>query len=112
VVVSRTSHPETARLPDGVEMLAGDLADVADVEAAVRGVDRVFLLTGGPDIALHDANVAFAAADAGATHVVKLSSGRTGDDTATDPIPSRRRLGEQAVRDSGVPWTIPGRSDS
>jgi uncharacterized protein YbjT (DUF2867 family) len=40
--------------------------------------------------------------------VVKLSSGRTGDAAATDPIPSRHRLGEEAVRESGVPWTILG----
>lgn len=39
-------------------------------------------------------------------HIVKLSSGRAGDDAATDPIPMWHRAGEAAIREGGVPWTM------
>ncbi|GAA5094959.1 NAD(P)H-binding protein [Nocardia iowensis] len=103
-----TRRPAAAKLPDVVDVVAGDLSKPADIAAALRGVDRVFLLSTGPDIPTHDANLIREAARAGVAHVVKLSSGRTGDDTATDPIPSWHRLGEQALRDSGIGWTILG----
>ncbi|MEU6558205.1 NAD(P)H-binding protein [Nocardia nova] len=95
-------------LPDSVEVAVGDLGTSSHIAAAMRGIDRVFLLSTGPDIPVHDANVLREAVRAGVSHVVKLSSGRTGDDTATDPIPSWHRLGEQALRDSGIAWTILG----
>ncbi|MEV5838429.1 SDR family oxidoreductase [Nocardia sp. NPDC052112] len=101
-----TRRPELAELPDDIEMVRADLGDPDSLTAAMRGVDRVFLLSSGPEIPTHDANLAQAAARAGVEHIVKLSSGRTGDDTATDPIPTWHRAGEQAVRDSGVPWTM------
>ncbi|WP_433682613.1 SDR family oxidoreductase [Nocardia sp. CA-119907] len=105
-VRATTRRPETAGLPDGVEVVRADLGDPDALVDAMRGVDRVFLLSSGPEIPTHDANLALAAARAGVGHLVKLSSGRTGDDTATDPIPTWHRAGERAVRDSGVAWTM------
>ncbi|WP_040823430.1 NAD(P)H-binding protein [Nocardia jiangxiensis] len=101
-----TRRPETAALPEGVDVVRGDPADPNSVDGVMAGVDRVFLLTTGPDLAAHDATLARAAADAGVSHVVKLSSGRTGDPAADDPIPTWHRAGEQAVRASGVAWTM------
>ncbi|MFI9379609.1 NAD(P)H-binding protein [Kutzneria sp. NPDC052558] len=107
IPVRATSRdPARARLPDGVEVVAADLGDASAVAAAVSGVDGVFLLTGGSEIPLHDKTVATAAASAGVQRIVKLSSGRAGDDTATDPIPQWHRAGERAVRESGVPWIM------
>jgi uncharacterized protein YbjT (DUF2867 family) len=103
-----TRRPTAAGLPDAVHVVTGDLGDRADIARALRGVDRVFLLSTGPDIPAHDTNLIQEAARAAVAHIVKLSSGRTGDDTATDPIPSWHRRGEQALRDSGIAWTILG----
>ncbi|TCO65745.1 SDR family oxidoreductase [Actinocrispum wychmicini] len=36
--------PATARLPDGVDVVAGDLTDVDSVRAAATGADKVFLV--------------------------------------------------------------------
>lgn len=108
VPVRALSRRAVANLPDAVDVVPGDLNDRSSIAAALRGVDRVFLLSTGPDIPVHDANVVLEATRAGVSHVVKLSSGRTGDDTATDPIPSWHRHGEQALRDSGLAWTILG----
>ncbi|MET9026308.1 NAD(P)H-binding protein [Nocardia sp. NPDC004168] len=107
-VRAMTRRPAAAGLPAAVDVVAGDLGDRGSIAAALRGVDRVFLLSTGPDIPTHDANLIREATRADVAHVVKLSSGRTGDDTATDPIPSWHRRGEQALRDSGIPWTILG----
>ncbi|APA96267.1 SDR family oxidoreductase [Nocardia seriolae] len=101
-----TRHPETADLPAGVEVVRAHLGDPASLPAALAGVRRVFLATAGPEIATHDANLATAAVAAGVEHIVKLSSGRAGDDAATDPIPAWHRAGEVAVRASGLDWTM------
>lgn len=105
-VRAMTRRPDTADLPAGVEIVGADLGDPATLPAALRGVDRVFLLTGGSEGPQHDANLAHAAALAGVTHIVKLSALTVGDDTAADPITTWHRAGEHAVRDSGVPWTF------
>ncbi|MFI6170065.1 NAD(P)H-binding protein [Nocardia sp. NPDC051052] len=105
-VRATSRHPADARLPAGIEVVRADLGDSTHMAAAMAGVDRVFLLSTGPAIPEHDAVVAQAAAAAGVARLVKLSSGRTGDDTATDPIPTWHRAGERSVRGAGVPWTI------
>lgn len=101
-----TRRPDTAALPDGVHVVRGDPADPNGLDGVMDGVDRMFLLTTGPDLAVHDDALARAAAGAGVGHIVKLSSGRVDDPAATDPIPAWHRRGEQAVRESGVPWTM------
>lgn len=98
--------PETAHLPEAVEVMRADLGEPDSLVPAMAGVDSVFLLSAGPDIPKHDANIAAAAASSGVRHIVKLSSGRTGDDSATDPIPTWHRAGEDAVRESGIDWTM------
>ncbi|WP_433658938.1 SDR family oxidoreductase [Nocardia sp. CA-128927] len=105
-VRATSRHPATAHLPADVEVVEADLGNPTQTAAAMRDVDRVFLLSTGPAIPEHDAVVTRAAAEAGIARLVKLSSGRTGDDTATDPIPTWHRAGEQSVRTAGVPWTI------
>ncbi|MFE3002247.1 NAD(P)H-binding protein [Nocardia sp. NPDC059246] len=101
-----TRRPEAAGLPAGVEVVRADLGDADSLPAALTGVRGVFLSSAGPEIPTHDANLARAAVAAGAEHIVKLSSGRAGDAAATDPIPAWHRAGEDAVRASGVEWTI------
>lgn len=105
-VRAATRRPSDAALPDGVEVAYADLSHPDTLPAVMDGVKQVFVLTGGPDIPTHDANVAHAAAQAGVGHIVKLSAGRAGDPDATDPLPTWHRIGEQAVRDSGVDWTM------
>ncbi|GAB3889370.1 NAD(P)H-binding protein [Kibdelosporangium lantanae] len=101
-----TRRPDAANLPPQVDVGYADLDDPASLTDAFAGVKQVFLLSGGPRIPTHDANVAEAAARAGVAHVVKLSSGRAGDPAATDPIPGWHRTGEQSIRDCGVDWTF------
>ncbi len=101
-----TRHPDRADLPPGVEVVGADLNDPASLQRAMDGVEKVFLLSGGPDGPRHDGNLATAAARAGVTQIVKLSALTVGDEDAEDPITLWHRAGEHAVRDSGVPWTF------
>ncbi|MEC3916431.1 NmrA family NAD(P)-binding protein [Nocardia sp. CDC160] len=101
-----TRRPEAADLPAGVEVVRADLGDPDSLPPALVGVRKAFLSTTGTEIPRHDANLAFAAVAAGVEHIVKLSSGRAGDPAATDPIPAWHRAGEDAVRASGIAWTM------
>jgi uncharacterized protein YbjT (DUF2867 family) len=105
-VRAASRRPESADLPDGVDVVYADLGDPDSLRSALDGVKQVFLLANGPDIPQHDGNLARAAAQAGVGHIVKLSSGRAGDVAATDPIPTWHRAGERAVENSGVDWTF------
>jgi (4-alkanoyl-5-oxo-2,5-dihydrofuran-3-yl)methyl phosphate reductase len=87
VPVRATSRqPDGADLPAGVDVVHADLGQPDSLTAAFAGVARVFLLSTGSNIPEHDANVGRAAVRAGVGGIVKLSGGRAGDATATDPV--------------------------
>ncbi len=109
--------PESAALPEGVEVVRGDLTDPASLGPASEGMATVVNLAavtadrkpppGGYEAVHADgvAALARAAREAGVARIVHMS----GIDTMTgDPGPYllSRRLGEEAVRESGVPWTM------
>lgn len=101
--LSRT--PEKAGLPSGVEVVPGDLGSPETLQSALRGIERVFLLSGGPEGPEHDANLIAAAKQAGVGHVVTLSV-LGADRGADDPITRWHLAGERAVTASGMAWTI------
>jgi uncharacterized protein YbjT (DUF2867 family) len=84
------------------EHVIGDLSDPGSVARALDGVNRVFLLTGGPNGPEVDALVAAKAARFNVELVVKLSVLGLSDG-AEDPITHWHGEGEQAVIASGVP---------
>ncbi|WP_207782376.1 NAD(P)H-binding protein [Phytoactinopolyspora limicola] len=95
------------RLP-GVESVTADFDDPASLARAADGVDSVFLLTvpASPtptqDLAMLDA-----ARKAGVTRLVRLSAIGTGerDDTGAT-VGVWHGQADDAVRDSGMPWTV------
>ena len=99
-VLSRHGHEPA----DGLDYVTGDLLKDEGIEAAVNGAETVLHLAGSPkgdDVATR--NLMAAAARAGVQHLVYISV------TAADRIPLgyfKAKLGaEQAVIESGVPWT-------
>ena len=98
-------RPETAAVPAGAEAVGGDLDERSSLDTAVAGVERVFMLSEGPRLGRRDAHLAAASAKAGVRQIVKLSV-LSASHGATDPISQWHLAGEQAVRDSGVPWTF------
>lgn len=104
-----TRDPSRARLGEDVEVVGGDLGDPATLPSVVEGVDQVFLMSLGHYKLTYDANLARAAARAGVAHIVALSSlgVQEADESGVDnPLARWHRVGEEAVRESGVAWTI------
>src|SRR5882757_6088812 len=73
-VRAMTRNPAKAKLDARVDLARGNFEDVASLDEAVRGVDRIFSLTVGPHTGLHEKSLAQAAKTAGVCHIVKLSA--------------------------------------
>ena len=90
----------------GVETAIGDLDDPASLDAALVGVDRMFLLSpASPRLAALQTNAVEAARRAGVRHIVKLGAAGVSLDS---PIQVGRAHAEveEAVRGSGIAWTF------
>lgn len=101
-----TRDPQGAQAPSGVDVVRGDYTDTASMAAAFKGADAAFIVgLLGPEFVELDRALVTAARDAGVRRIVKLSAIGTGEAdlgrTGTWHMP-----GEQAVRESGVAWTI------
>ncbi|MDJ1641595.1 NmrA family NAD(P)-binding protein [Streptomyces pakalii] len=90
---------------DGIEVVEGAYGNRPALDRALRGVDSVFLVTNSPTEP-DDERVAGAAAAAGVRHLVKLSMMAVEEAGADDFITRRQRQNEEAIRESGVPWTF------
>lgn len=104
--LSRSAESAGALEGDGVESVVADLAQPDSLPAALEGVDAVYLAQpASPQLAEQEGGLAQAAAQAGVEHLVKLSVIGADPDS---PIGFGRMhaAAEQAVRDSGVPWTF------
>ncbi|MEU1208688.1 NAD(P)H-binding protein [Nocardia sp. NPDC005825] len=101
-----TRNPEQARVPAGVEVVRGDYADTESMAAAFSGAEAAFLVgLLGPDYVELDRALVAAARAAGVRRLVKLSAIGTGD-PELGRVGTWHLPGEQAVRESGVDWTI------
>ena len=92
------------RLPT-IEFVQGDLDDPTSLDAALRGVERAFIVAPQEDrfIQWHR-NFLEAAKQAGNPHVVRLSALGAGDPDSE--ILRRHGEADQMLRDSGLPFTI------
>jgi (4-alkanoyl-5-oxo-2,5-dihydrofuran-3-yl)methyl phosphate reductase len=104
-VRAMTRDPSRAKLDAKVEVVAADLDQPETLEKALAGVDRVFALSAGPELGVHDANLARAAKKAGARHLVKLSVLGAGGE-ARNVIVLWHEAGEKAIQESGLAWTF------
>jgi uncharacterized protein YbjT (DUF2867 family) len=106
-VRATTRDPAKAALfPPGVEVVLADFADPASLVVAAEGAKAVFMLSApGPWVARHDEAMLAAARSAGVPKAVKLSAIGTGDTTDVK-VGDWHLPGEQAVRSSGLAWTV------
>ncbi|MDH6229354.1 SDR family oxidoreductase [Streptomyces sp. MJP52] len=88
-----------------VEAVRGDHRDPRSLAAALRGVRRAFLVTNGVQ-GDDDARFLRAAGEAGVRHVVKLSAAAVLDRDAQDLVTRWQRSCEEALRTSGLEWTL------
>jgi uncharacterized protein YbjT (DUF2867 family) len=99
-------NPDSAGLPDGVEVVRGDLSAPDTLDTCLNGVDTVFLLWPGLT-----ADFAPAALDVISNHarrLVFLSSLGVRDDLEQqpDPINALHADVEHAIEQSGLEWTF------
>ena len=106
-VLVRDAAQARAWFGDRVDYAVGDLADEGSLAAACAGVDAVFLVNGGTDLARRDGLAARVARAAGIGHLVKLSSlGARATGRPATAVALWHAAGEAAIKDSGVPYTF------
>ncbi|MEV8638997.1 NAD(P)H-binding protein [Streptosporangium sp. NPDC051023] len=100
-----TRNPEQAGLPQGVELAQADLTKPETLPAALDGVSAILLIL---QYGMDPAPLLAAAREAGVARIVFLSSGAVVDgiDAQPDVIAQYHGNVEQAVRDSGLEWTV------
>ncbi len=92
------------RLPH-VELVRGDLGDPPSLDAALRGVQKAFIVTAvGPDCVEWFESFFAAAKRAGGPHVVKFSGMGAGD--AKTLILNQHAVTDEELRTSGLPFTV------
>ncbi|MFG2053388.1 SDR family oxidoreductase [Micromonospora sp. NPDC048930] len=97
-----THTDQDSALPPDVERAAGDLNDPAGLTTALNGVRGVFLLSGYADMP----GLLTKIRDAGARHIVLLSSGAVDGGDPANVVVRYHAVAEAAVKDAGLPWTI------
>lgn len=103
----RTRAAAEAVEQTGAEPAFGRFEDAESLRAALRGVERVFLLSppGDEEMVAAQSRVVELAAEAGVGHVVKLSSIAADEPTNARIIRAQRAI-EERVEASGVGWTF------
>ena len=86
------------------EVAQGDLEQPESLAAAMRGIDKLFLISSGANLTRLEANAIDAAARAGVQHVVKLSV--LGADAPTFVFARWHAAAERRLVDSGLRWTM------
>jgi uncharacterized protein YbjT (DUF2867 family) len=96
-----TRHPETADLPGGVDVAGGDLSDPATLDAAVKGVDALFLVW--PFTTTESAHTVLDAVARQAGRIVYVSSA---GGQRPDPVGMFYADMERLIEQSGLEWTF------
>lgn len=97
-----------SRHPAGVRNgVRADFTDPESLDAAVAGVDAVFLVTVPPvPTAQHDVALVAAARAAGVRKIVKLSGAGAGEQFEGATVGAWHAAAEEAVAESGLAWTV------
>lgn len=98
--------PDSAGLPDGIEVVRGDLSDPGTLEACLDGVDAVFLVW--PFLTAEAAPAVLEVAAEHVRRIVYLSSMGVRDDLEeqADPINRFHADLERLIEKSGLEWTF------
>jgi uncharacterized protein YbjT (DUF2867 family) len=101
-------QPKPGTFPGAVEIAVGDLSDPVSVADAIKGVDKLFLLIGGENVALEVTQALTAyglAKKSGLKHVTYVSVFKA-DQFLEVPHFAAKYAVEEAIRFGGMPYTI------
>ena len=106
VRVLARKQPEQSKVSPDMEVAIGDLLDPVSIEAAMQGVDKLFLLNAVVPDELTQALIAYGIAKrVGVRHVTYLSVFKV-DEFRDVPHFASKLAVENALREFGVPYTI------
>lgn len=89
-----------------VELVQGDAAGMHGLEAALKGCEGVHISVGGPADHSIAENVASLAPRLGLKRVMYVSGTTVAEENRWFPMTAQKLAAEQAIRQSGVPYTI------
>lgn len=106
--IVRNSDKAREVLGEDVRTALADVSDRSAMEKALKGVKSVFVVTGhNPEADKQQINILEAAKAAGATYFVKVSGGKAVVGPTAESVVGRgHHAVEEAVRKSGLRWTI------
>jgi uncharacterized protein YbjT (DUF2867 family) len=113
-VLARNPQKAQQILGDGFDIHAGDVADSASLRASLKGVDGIHIsLKGGPTEADFERmdyhatrDIAQLAKESHTPRITLLSAYAVHPEKTDTPESRAKYKGEQALKDSGVPYTI------
>lgn len=104
--LARDQITAARKLGPNVAIVEGDPSQPDTLDAALRGVDRMYLLLPmAPMLQQWDAEIVSAAQRAGVGHIVKHSNIGADDEHATT-MQRWHRAGERLIESSGITWTF------
>lgn len=102
-----TRDPAKARIDSRAAVIGGDISRPDTFAKSLRGVDALFSVVFGPNMAAEEAALARMAKDAGVKHIVKLSAlGPAGANGERSGIAAWHVAAEKELAASGVAWTV------
>jgi len=104
--LARDQASAARKLGDHVEIVEGDASQPDTLDAAVDGIERMYLLLPMvPTLPQLDADIIAAAQRAGVRHIVKQSNMGAQNERATT-MQRWHRAGERLIERSGIAWTF------
>jgi len=104
--LARDQASAARKLGDHVEIVEGDASQPDTLDAAVDGIERMYLLLPMvPTLPQLDADIIAAAQRAGVRHIIKQSNMGAQDEQATT-MQRWHRAGERLIESSGIAWTF------
>ncbi len=89
-----------------LEIVPGDVTDLASLEKAMTGCQGVLISVGGPVDQLSAENVSVLAPGRGVKHIIYLSGSTVSEKNSWYPMTAQKLNAEKAIQACGVPYTI------
>ena len=105
-VLARDPEKAKALLPKEVEVVLGDVTDLASLESAMTDCWGVHISVGGPVDRLSAENVAILAPKLGLQRIGYISGATVAEENRWFPMVAQKLDAEKALRECGVPSTI------
>jgi uncharacterized protein YbjT (DUF2867 family) len=91
---------------EGIEIVPGDVGDIASLERAMEGCSGVHISVGGPVDQISAENTAALAPRLGLERITYVSGATVSEENGWFPMTAQKLAAEKAIRACGVPYTI------